>query len=69
MKYYGCYLKNFQWTCKKFTSMEEADEYTSTNRSGSYMTKLVLMSGWVPPCFERSVLEEKLKHGLKQEDN
>lgn len=67
MKCYGCYLKNFKWTCKKFSSVKEADEYALERREEAYATKLVLMSEFIPNCFENVVLESRLTLPLSVE--
>jgi hypothetical protein len=64
MKCYGCYLKNFKWTCRKFSSVEEADKYALENRTEAHATKLVLMSEFTPRCFENMVLEYRLAFPL-----
>ena len=61
MKYYGCYLKDFKWYCKKFSTMKEADEYALLHKDESYATALRSMSDFIPTCFEKVVLEDKLK--------
>lgn len=60
MKCYGCFLKSFKWTCKKFSSVEEADVYALGKREEAYATKLVIMNDYIPKCFENVVLESRL---------
>jgi hypothetical protein len=67
MKYFGCYLKNFKWTCKKFDSKEDADNFALSNKEKAYATKLLLLNDFIPKCFEKLLLEEKLKFNTKIE--
>lgn len=67
MKCFGCYLKDFKWTCRKFSTREEADKYALERREKAYATKLVLMSEFIPKCFENVVLESRLTLPLKLE--
>jgi hypothetical protein len=67
MKYFGCYLKNFKWNCKKFNTKEEADNYALSHKEESHATKLLLLNDFIPKCFEKLLLEEKLKFNIKIE--
>jgi hypothetical protein len=67
MKYFGCYLKNFIWTCKKFDTKEDADKYAFSHKDYAYSTKLLLLNDFIPKCFEKLLLEEKLKFNTKIE--
>lgn len=62
--FYGCYLKDFVWTCKRFTSRKEANDFALSHREDCYATKLVPVM-LMPDCLERRAVQGALSFAIR----
>jgi hypothetical protein len=58
--FYGCYLNQSQrWHCKKFNSIQEADEYAFQGKSP--ITRLIAIKRYVPKILHNRIILKRTR--------
>lgn len=75
-EYIGCYLsrnRNQTWVCNKFDTREGATEFSTSDKGGTGISKVIALPCYLPEFLENHFLKEILapkidyyKHVLKE---